>query len=132
MLVLAQTLRDNLGWDMAVTASEEDAFLRDHPDWTRLIAGPRTQLLENRPFEELCETLGAARLFVGNDSGIGHLAANLGIPSAVLFVSTDPVQWAPWVPEDRLRVIDLRNSELSAGVLRQEAERLLKWADGTC
>ncbi len=130
MITLARRLRDALGWDLAVTAGEEDEFLKDDPTWARLMNGSHTQLLENRPFEELCETLGGARLFVGNDSGIGHLAANLGIPSAVLFVSTDPVHWAPWVPKEQVRVMDLRDRALTAEVLRNEAGQLIRWADG--
>lgn len=130
MLMLAQRLRDISGWDLAVTAGEEDEFLKVHPAWEPLINGPHTQLLDNRPYGELCETLGAAGLFVGNDSGISHLAANLGIPSAVFFVATDPAQWAPWVPEDHLRVIDIREREPEPHALGQEAENLLLWAGG--
>jgi ADP-heptose:LPS heptosyltransferase len=35
---------------------------------------------------------------VGNDSGISHLAAGLGIPSVVLFGPTEPELWAPLGP----------------------------------
>ncbi len=125
LLPAAERLRDGLGWDMAVTVGEEDEFLKDHPAWKRLIDDRRTQLLEKRPYEELCKTLGAAGLFVGNDSGMSHLAANLGVPSAVFFVATDPAQWAPWVPEDQLRVIRLKGRELGRDTLRLKAEELL-------
>jgi heptosyltransferase III len=36
-----------------------------------------------------------ARLFVGLDSGLSHLATRLGIPSVLLFGPTDPAKWAP-------------------------------------
>ena len=36
-----------------------------------------------------------ARLFIGHDSGLSHLAASLGIPSVLLFGPTDPAKWAP-------------------------------------
>ncbi|MCF7853404.1 MAG: hypothetical protein K9N51_01290 [Candidatus Pacebacteria bacterium] len=36
-----------------------------------------------------------ARIFVGNDSGVTHLAGALGIPAVALFVSTDPRIWHP-------------------------------------
>ncbi|PJA78105.1 MAG: hypothetical protein CO149_05845 [Nitrospirae bacterium CG_4_9_14_3_um_filter_51_5] len=36
-----------------------------------------------------------AQLFIGHDSGLSHLAANLGIPSVLLFGPTDPAKWAP-------------------------------------
>jgi ADP-heptose:LPS heptosyltransferase len=44
---------------------------------------------------ELADWLSAARLFVGNDSGITHLAAAVGAPTLALFGPTDPAVWAP-------------------------------------
>jgi ADP-heptose:LPS heptosyltransferase len=44
-----------------------------------------------------------ARLYVGNDSGISHLAAAWGAPVLALFGPTDPAQWAPIGP--RVRVL---------------------------
>jgi ADP-heptose:LPS heptosyltransferase len=39
--------------------------------------------------------LARARLYVGNDSGITHLAAAVGTPVLALFGPTDPQVWAP-------------------------------------
>jgi heptosyltransferase III len=39
--------------------------------------------------------LARARLFVGNDSGIAHLAAAAGTPVWAIFGDTDPAVWAP-------------------------------------
>jgi heptosyltransferase-3 len=39
--------------------------------------------------------LGKARVFIGNDSGITHLAAAIGMPVVALFGPTDPAIWAP-------------------------------------
>lgn len=44
---------------------------------------------------DLAAWLSGARLFVGNDSGITHLAAALGVPTLALFGPTDPRVWAP-------------------------------------
>ena len=44
---------------------------------------------------ELACWLSTARLYIGNDSGITHLAAAVGTPVIALFVATDPVIWAP-------------------------------------
>lgn len=44
---------------------------------------------------ELACWLASARLFIGNDSGISHLAAAAGTPSVVIFGPTDPRVWAP-------------------------------------
>ncbi len=37
-----------------------------------------------------------ARLFVGNDSGIAHMAAAVGLPSVVIFGSSNTTHWRPW------------------------------------
>jgi predicted lipopolysaccharide heptosyltransferase III len=37
-----------------------------------------------------------ARLFVGNDSGIAHIAAAVGAPSVVIFGSSNVNHWRPW------------------------------------
>ena len=39
--------------------------------------------------------LSRARLSIGNDSGVAHLAASYGAPCLVLFGATDPDQWRP-------------------------------------
>lgn len=44
---------------------------------------------------ELSRVLAAARLYVGNDSGITHLAAAAGCPVVAIFGPTDPAVWAP-------------------------------------
>jgi ADP-heptose:LPS heptosyltransferase len=47
---------------------------------------------------ELAKRLASARVFVGNDSGISHLAAAVGTPVVALFGPTDPRVWAPRGP----------------------------------
>jgi ADP-heptose:LPS heptosyltransferase len=44
---------------------------------------------------ELACWLAKARLYIGNDSGITHLAAAVGTPVLALFGPTDPDVWAP-------------------------------------
>jgi heptosyltransferase III len=44
---------------------------------------------------ELACFLARARLYIGNDSGITHLAAAVGTPVLALFGPTDPEIWAP-------------------------------------
>jgi heptosyltransferase III len=46
--------------------------------------------------------LAGARLYVGNDSGITHLAAAVGAPVLALFGPTDPAVWAPRGPNVRV------------------------------
>ncbi|MCW5963445.1 MAG: glycosyltransferase family 9 protein [Bryobacterales bacterium] len=43
----------------------------------------------------LARDLSSAGLYVGNDSGITHLAAMMGVPVVVFFGPMDPQRWAP-------------------------------------
>jgi sugar phosphate isomerase/epimerase len=51
---------------------------------------------------ELARWLAGARLYLGNDSGITHLAAAVGTPVLALFGPTDPEVWAPRGPHVRV------------------------------
>jgi ADP-heptose:LPS heptosyltransferase len=46
----------------------------------------------------LAAALMAIGLYVGNDSGVAHLSARLGLPTVAVFGPTDPVEWAPRGP----------------------------------
>jgi ADP-heptose:LPS heptosyltransferase len=52
--------------------------------------------------EELACVLANANLFVGNDSGPGHLAAAVGTSTLTLFGPTDPQVWAPRHPKNKI------------------------------
>lgn len=39
--------------------------------------------------------LSRCAVYLGNDSGVSHMAAALGVETVVVFGPTDPVQWAP-------------------------------------
>jgi len=65
---------------------------------THWCAGPEEPLDGAVRIDDLYELgcwLARARLYIGNDSGISHLAAAVGTPSIVLFGPTDPAIWAP-------------------------------------
>ena len=47
---------------------------------------------------ELLDQVSRASIFVGNDSGPGHLAGILGIPTVSIFGPRDSVQWKPLGP----------------------------------
>ena len=55
-----------------------------------------TVSIEN--LSRLAAVLSRCRLYIGNDSGITHLAAALGIRTIALFLDTDPRVWAPRGP----------------------------------
>ena len=61
-------------------------------------AGPEEELVGATRFESLYDLacwLSSARFYIGNDSGITHLAAAVGAPVLALFGPTDPAIWAP-------------------------------------
>jgi heptosyltransferase-3 len=47
------------------------------------------------PWPQLAQLLAGARLFVGPDTSVTHLAAAAGCPTVALFGPTDPRQWGP-------------------------------------
>jgi ADP-heptose:LPS heptosyltransferase len=62
------------------------------------LAGPEEQLDDATRIDDLYELachLSRARVYIGNDSGISHLAAAVGVPTVAIFLTTDPRIWAP-------------------------------------
>jgi ADP-heptose:LPS heptosyltransferase len=52
-------------------------------------------LVRDLPITRLAAVLSHACLVIGNDSGISHLTAALGVPTLAIFGPTDPCCWAP-------------------------------------
>jgi len=74
-------------------------------------AGPEETLEGAERFEDLYQLgywLSTARVYLGNDSGISHLAAAVGAPVVAIFLTTDPEIWAPRGP----RVTVLRDPQI--------------------
>jgi ADP-heptose:LPS heptosyltransferase len=75
------------------------------------LAPPEPALLKvivNEPLLAVAHQLQQCRCYLGNDSGITHLAAMLGVPTIALFGPSDPAAWRPVGPE----VIVLREAAL--------------------
>jgi ADP-heptose:LPS heptosyltransferase len=60
-----------------------------------LALAPRARVLRELPLRLLGGVLARAAVYVGNDSGVSHLAAAFGAPTLALFGPTDPAAWAP-------------------------------------
>lgn len=61
-------------------------------------AGPEEKLASATRFErldDLAEWIAGAEVYIGNDSGITHLAAAVGTPVVALFGPTNPAVWGP-------------------------------------
>jgi heptosyltransferase-3 len=101
LVVVEGPAEEGLGEDLAA-GSGVDAFLA-----------------RRLPLRILAAVLRHCRLFVGNDSGIAHLAAGLGLPSVVLFGPTSPVNWAPIGMQTRI----LRNTSGCLACAHEPAAR---------
>jgi ADP-heptose:LPS heptosyltransferase len=92
--------------------------LADQLPYVAFLIGPaeadfdtRTHVrLENLSLREVAKLLANCRGFVGNDSGITHLAAHLGVPTVAIFGPTDPRVWGPF----GRRVSIIKNPDLRA------------------
>jgi ADP-heptose:LPS heptosyltransferase len=62
-------------------------------------------VLREPSLAELAGVLGCAVGYLGNDSGVSHLACALGRPAVLLFTSTN-ARWCPWWPGARCVVLD--------------------------
>ena len=95
-----QLLAVNPEMELAIIGGEADAAAVSA---LRGLAASRIVLWENLPLPELARRLAGARLYLGHDTGVSHLAAAAGVPSLLLFGPSDPGVWAP--PHEHVRVL---------------------------
>ena len=68
-------------------------------------------ILEGRELLDVASAIAQAAAFVGNDSGISHLASSLGRPVVALFGPSNPAHWAPRGP--RVRILQAPDGDLA-------------------
>jgi ADP-heptose:LPS heptosyltransferase len=81
----------------------------DEAATTRLldqVPGVEASVIRDTGLTTVAGILAKVQVFIGQDSGITHLAAALGVPTIALFGPTDPERWAP----QGRRVLVLRGS----------------------
>lgn len=71
----------------------------EYQDWWRLIA-ENLKLFKSDSLDATAKYIYESGWFIGNDSGVGHLASNLGIPTISLILRPSLArQWRPnWAP----------------------------------
>jgi ADP-heptose:LPS heptosyltransferase len=111
----------------------EPWLLAAGPAEADLAPPPEAFLAREWPPRVLGAALARAGLFLGNDSGVSHLAAAAGAPTLALFGPTDPALWAPLGP--RVEVLRARAEPPSVLALAVEdvvaaAARLRSAASG--
>ena len=72
-------------WDVIQVVGPDDPVLDGIPEWRGTV-------------RQLADMLLGCQLFVGNDSGVGHLAGALGVPTHTIFGATEPDIWHPIGP----------------------------------
>ncbi len=100
------------------------------------VAGPGDDTAPFRDHQILQGTLSEAKallsnaaLFIGNDSGPAHLAAAFGVPSVVMFSTSDPAVWEPWKTESEVLVAREGIENISVSRVIAALERLLAPAE---
>jgi lipopolysaccharide heptosyltransferase III len=68
-----------------------------------------------------------ASAFVGNDSGVSHLAAAAGAPGVVIFGPTDPARWRPVAPGTGGQISILWRDPIDSIEVREVADALSKF-----
>ncbi len=105
------------GWRVALLGGQNDADA----------AAPVLDALkEHRPMAlfgqadllTVYAALKRCRAFIGNDSGLSHLAAVAGLPTLAVFGPTDPVCYAPW--GEKCRVVRANSDDPQIGELEPE------------
>jgi heptosyltransferase-3 len=85
---VADALRDGREWLLVEGPADASAC-------ARLRHSPGALTISGQSPRVLGAVLSRAGLYVGNDSGVSHLAAAWDAPTLALFGPTDPRQWAP-------------------------------------
>ena len=78
---------------VAITTPNERSII---DEMNRNTATP-TVAFTDLSLPEITALLARARMFVGNDSGIAHIAAAVQTPSVVIFGSSNIAHWRPWI-----------------------------------
>jgi ADP-heptose:LPS heptosyltransferase len=88
---------------------------------------PHQNLAGKTDLLQAAAILEQAQLFVGSDSGLGHLAAASGTPTLTVFGPGDPERYHPWHPQARW--IQSENEEIKGITVSQVADTIkaLPW-----
>ncbi len=92
--LLAEDIRSKGLAVVAITTAKE-RFVIDEMNKT---VGAPVEAFTDLTLPEITALLARARVFIGNDSGIAHIAAAVKAPSVVIFGSSNTAHWRPWTP----------------------------------
>lgn len=99
---------EELASELIVVTGEADRRLT--APFLERFRSPKVTVCDSLPLPALAAELRRCRLFVGNDSGVTHLAAAVGTRTIALFGPTDPAIWRPL--GEHVTVVQSRNETM--------------------
>ena len=97
-----------------LVVGEADAGAADQVD---AALGRRVKRLEQPSLEELAGRLAGCHAYLGNDSGVSHLAGLCGARTVALFGPSNPGVWRPIGPDVRVLSFGANPDEVAAALL---------------
>ncbi|MBI5667208.1 MAG: glycosyltransferase family 9 protein [Chloroflexi bacterium] len=91
---LADRLAARFGAQVVLVGGPEDRGLLD--EVANRMQTPALKLAGTLSFRQIAALASLARLYVGNDTGLTHLAAAAGAPTAMILGPSDPARYAPF------------------------------------
>src|SRR5262245_24440823 len=118
--------------DAIVVHAASGSPKKNWPYFDELIRSLRgaTPLPQNMPLRDLSWYLRTRRAFVGNDSGITHLAAYIGCPTVALFGPTDARMWGPTGRRSRV-IWKTKLADIGVNEVVDSIRGLIGWRDAT-
>lgn len=92
--MIAQRLADDYGLSIVATGSKSEQSLAETVQ--RKVRVPIVSLAGQTSIPELAALLKGARLVLSNDTGPGHIAAAIGVPTVMIFGHTNPSCVGPY------------------------------------
>ncbi len=81
------------------------------------------QIFDDLTLPEITALASKAKIFVGNDSGIAHIAAAVDAPSVVIFGSSNRNHWRPWTNAPNEIVYEKMDCQPCAGYVCEKFDK---------
>lgn len=95
-LALADALAGNgaeIAWMLGPAEREKAAACCS--EVVRRATQQHEEVVQTDDFAAAADRIGTADLYIGNDGGMTHVAAAMGVPTLAIYVATDPRVWRP-------------------------------------
>ncbi len=131
--IIGEILRDDSLIQLILLSGEADNNAVSELKFTLGRAeAERVSVIHNQPLPVVAALLRRARLFLGHDSGISHIAAAVGTPSILLYGPTSATTWGPQSANVTIICSATDDmAEIDENALRQEIRSRLRGEDGS-